>query len=83
MRKDRFDAPYCFWAAEQAPEGLSTPRPRSAGATASSMATRSWSRSWAAGIPAPAARAGAFSRCCLRGKRFDGVMRKHYIRDDW
>ena len=50
---------------EQAAEGISILRPASSAGCGSSTATRSWSRSSAATIPAPAARAAGFKACCL------------------
>jgi hypothetical protein len=45
-----------------------------------STATRNWSRSSGETTYAHADQGAGFKLCCLRGKRFDGAMRKDYFR---
>jgi len=62
-----------FRADEQAPEGLSPPRRAWSAAGASSTATRSWWRSWAATTSAPARPPGRSRSAAGRRAGFDGV----------
>lgn len=48
-------------------------------ATASFMGTRNWSKSWGGTISVRVAPGGGFKRCCLKTRRYDGVLRDDYF----
>jgi len=79
VRHSEFEKPSLL-SSRQVSGGEGYPSVRFGVDSGSSTATRSWLRSSAGTISAPAAPGSAFKSCCLRSGDFDGSERDDYSR---